>query len=97
MICCNLQLPVKCCVCKPACLCLPRSDCKAMRSMRSDSNCNMQKDSKCIIFLICLQFSVINILYTNAILKPKQVICLEKLSFGVCILAIFPTGNMASR
>ena len=36
-------------------------------------------------------------LYANTILKPKQVICLEKLSFGVYILAIFPTGNMASR
>ena len=79
-------------------LCLqgpPRSDdCKAMRS---DFNCNMQKHSKCIIFLICLQFSIINILYANTDLKPKQVICLEKLSFGVYILAIFPTGNMTSR
>jgi hypothetical protein len=36
-------------------------------------------------------------LYANTILKPKQVIWLEKLSFGVYILAIFPTGNMASR
>jgi hypothetical protein len=70
------------------------SDCKAMRS---DFNCNMQKHSKCIIFRICLQFSIINILYANTILKPKQVICLEKLSFGVYILAIFPTGNMATR
>ena len=78
-------------------LCLqgpPRSDCKAMKS---DSNCNMQKDSKCIIFLICLQFSIIKNLYSNVILKPKQDICLEKLSFAVYILAIFPTGNMASR
>ena len=61
-------------------LCLqapPKSDCKAMRS---DFNCNMQKHSKCIIFPICLQFSIINILYAN-----KQVICLEKLSFGVYI------------
>jgi hypothetical protein len=33
-------------------------------------------------------------LYANTILKPKQVICLEKLSFGVYILAIFPTGNI---
>ena len=80
-------------------LCLqgpPRSDCKAMRS---DFNCNMQKHSKCIIFLICLQFSIINILYAkfiaNTILKPKQVICLEKLSFGVYILAMSPPGNMA--
>jgi hypothetical protein len=59
----------------------------------------MQKHSKCIIFLICLQFSIINILYAkfiaNTILKPKQVICLEKLSFGVYILAMFPPGNMA--
>jgi hypothetical protein len=52
----------------------------------------MQKHSKCITFLICLQFSIINILYLNTILKPKQVIWLEKLSFGVYILAIFPTG-----
>jgi hypothetical protein len=49
----------------------------------------MQKHSKCVIFLICLHFSIVNILYANTILKPKQVICLEKLSFGV---AIFPTG-----
>ena len=90
MICCNLQLPVKCCVCKVR----RGNDCKAVRS---DFNCNMQKHSKCIIFLICLQFSIINILYANTILKPKQVICLEKLSFGVYILAIFPTGNMASH
>ena len=34
----------------------------------------MQKHSKCITFLICLQFSIINILYLNTILKPKQVI-----------------------
>ena len=79
-------------------LCLqgpPRSDCR--KAMRSDFNCNMQKHSKCIIFLIFLQFSIINTLYANTILKPKQVICLEKLSFGVYILAIFPIGNMASR
>ena len=78
-------------------LCLqgpPRSNCKAMRS---DFNCNMQKHSKCIIFLICLQFSIINILYANTLLKPKQVIFLEMMSFGVYILAIFPMGNMASR
>ena len=67
----------------------PRSDCKAMRS---DFNCNMQKHSKCITFLICLQFSIINILYLNTILKPKQVIWLEKLSFGVLY-----TGNFSNR
>ncbi|XP_028417601.1 putative ATP-dependent DNA helicase Q1 [Dendronephthya gigantea] len=38
------------------------------------------------------QFSVLNSLYSNAILKPKQVICLEKLFLGVDILAILPTG-----
>jgi hypothetical protein len=41
---------------------------------------------------LCLHFSIVNILYANTILKPKQVICLEKLSFGVYIL--FPTGNI---
>ena len=52
----------------------------------------MQKDSKCMIFLVCLHFSVINSLYSNVILKPKQVICLEKLFLGVDILAVLPTG-----
>jgi hypothetical protein len=32
----------------------------------------MQKHSKCIIFLFCLQISIINILYANTILKPMQ-------------------------
>jgi hypothetical protein len=41
----------------------------------------MQKNSKRMIFLICLQFSVINGLYANAIWKPKQVICWEKAVF----------------
>jgi hypothetical protein len=41
--------------------------------MRSDFNCNMQKKhSKCIIFLICLQFSIINILYANTIWSPSR-------------------------
>ncbi|XP_028411860.1 uncharacterized protein LOC114534597 [Dendronephthya gigantea] len=52
----------------------------------------MRKDSNCMFFFICLQFSVLNSLYSNAILKPKQVICLEKLFLGVDILAILPTG-----
>ena len=67
----------------------PGSDCKAM------GNCNMQKHSKCITFLICLQFSIINILYLNTILKPKQVIWLEKLSFGV-LWRVY-TGNFSNR
>ncbi len=45
-----------------------------------------------MIFLVCLHFSVINSLYSNVILKPKQVICLEKLFLGVDILAVLPTG-----
>ena len=37
----------------------------------------MQKDSKCVHFLLCLHFSIIHSLYSDVILKPKQVICLE--------------------
>ena len=43
-------------------------------------------------FLTCLHFAVVNSLYSNVVLKPKQVICLEKLFLGVDVLAILPTG-----
>ena len=43
-------------------------------------------------FLTCLHFAVINSLYSNVVLKPKQVICLEKLFLGVDVLAVLPTG-----
>ena len=33
-----------------------------------------------------------NGLYVSVILKPKQVICLEKLFLGIDILAVLPTG-----
>ncbi len=52
----------------------------------------MQKDSKCVHFLLCLHFSIIHSLYSDVILKPKQVICLEKIFLGEDILAILPTG-----
>jgi superfamily II DNA helicase RecQ len=52
----------------------------------------MQKDSKCMHFLVCLHFSIIHSLYSDVNLKPKQVICLEKIFLGEDILAILPTG-----
>ena len=52
----------------------------------------MEKDSKCMIFLVCLHFSIISSLYSNVILKPRQVICLEKMFLGVDTLAVLPTG-----
>lgn len=45
-----------------------------------------------MIFFVCLHFSIINSLYSNVILKPRQVICLEKIFLGVDTLAILPTG-----
>ena len=45
-----------------------------------------------MIFFVCLQFSVISSLYSNVNLKPKQVICLEKMFLGVDTLAVLPTG-----
>jgi hypothetical protein len=51
----------------------------------------MEKGSKCMIFFACLHFAIRNSLYSN-ILKPKQVICLEKLFFGSDVLAVLATG-----
>ena len=52
----------------------------------------MLKDSKCGQFLLCLEFAVLNSLYCEIILKPKQVICLEKVFLNFDILAVLPTG-----
>ena len=43
-------------------------------------------------FLVCLHFSIIHSLYSDVNLKPKQVICLEKIFLGEDILAVLPTG-----
>ena len=52
----------------------------------------MLLNTKCGIFLSCLQFAILNSLYSEVILKPKQVICLEKIFLNLDILAILPTG-----
>ena len=49
-------------------------------------------NSKCGIFLSCLHFAVLNSLHSEVILKPKQVICLEKIFLNMDILATLPTG-----
>ena len=41
----------------------------------------MLKNSKCRLFLSCLEFAILNSLYSEFILKPKQVICLENVFF----------------
>ena len=51
-----------------------------------------QRFSKCGVFLSCLQFAILNSLYDEVVLKPKQVICLENIFLGLDILAILPTG-----
>ncbi|CAB4009301.1 Werner syndrome ATP-dependent helicase homolog [Paramuricea clavata] len=52
----------------------------------------MERGSKCMIFFAFLHFAIRNSLYSNIMLKPKQVICLEKLFFGSDVLAVLPTG-----
>ena len=52
----------------------------------------MLPNTKCGIFLSCLQFAILNSLYSEIILKPKQVICLEKIFLNSDILAVLPTG-----
>ena len=52
----------------------------------------MLMKSKCGFFLSSLQFAILNSLYSEVVLKPKQVICLEKIFLNLDILAILPTG-----
>ena len=45
-----------------------------------------------IEFLHCLHFVIVNSEYSNIILKPKQVLCLEAAYHGKDLLAVLPTG-----
>ena len=46
----------------------------------------------CIVFLSCLEFAVLNSLYQETILKPKQVSCLESVYLGKDVICVLPTG-----
>ena len=45
-----------------------------------------------IAFLACLEFAVLNSLYKETILKPKQVVCLERLYLQNDVMCVLPTG-----
>jgi superfamily II DNA helicase RecQ len=45
-----------------------------------------------IAFLSCLEFPVLNSVYQNTILKPKQVICLENVYLEKDVMCVLPTG-----
>ena len=45
-----------------------------------------------IAFLSCLEFAVLNSLYGEFILKPKQVLCLESLYMQKDVMCVLPTG-----
>jgi superfamily II DNA helicase RecQ len=46
----------------------------------------------CLSFLVCLHVAIINSLYSNIVLKPKQVFTLEKIFMGKDVLGALPTG-----
>jgi ATP-dependent DNA helicase RecQ len=52
----------------------------------------MLNKSKCFSFLHSLNFAIVNSIYCNVILRPKQVVCLEKVFLGRDVLAVLPTG-----
>ena len=52
----------------------------------------MLKSSSCHTFLLCLNYSIIRSPYWNKVLRPKQVVSLEKLFLGRDVLAVLPTG-----
>ena len=45
-----------------------------------------------IAFFACLEFAMSNSSYSNIILKPKQVACLESLYLGKDVVCVLPTG-----
>ena len=45
-----------------------------------------------IAFLCCLEFAVLNSVYQDAVLKPKQVISLESVYFQKDVVCVLPTG-----
>ena len=45
-----------------------------------------------IAFLSCLEFAVLNSMYDDRILKPKQVLCLESLYLRKDLMCVLPTG-----
>ncbi|XP_028394542.1 putative ATP-dependent DNA helicase Q1 [Dendronephthya gigantea] len=45
-----------------------------------------------IAFLSCLEFALLNSVYQNTILKPKQIICLENVYLENDVMCVLPTG-----
>ena len=45
-----------------------------------------------IAFLCCLEFALLNSLYQEIILKPKQVLCLESVYLEKDVMCVLPTG-----
>ena len=45
-----------------------------------------------IAFLTCVEFTVLNSLYQEVTLKPKQVVCLENVYLNKDVLCVLPTG-----
>ena len=45
-----------------------------------------------ITFLTCLEFAVLNSIYLEIVLKPKQVLCLESVYLQKDVMCVLPTG-----
>ena len=56
----------------------------------------MMTHRECLAFLSCLEFAVLSSVYRDAILKPKQVICLESIYLNKDVMCILPTGYRKS-
>ena len=52
----------------------------------------MLKSSKCGVFLLCLEFAIKKSFFAGIVLKPKQVLCLEKIFLGRDTLVVLPIG-----
>ena len=70
----------------------PDAQCIQTRSFSMSASAGSSKFRDSIEFLHCLHFAIVNSEYSNIILKPKQVLCLEAVYHGKDLLAVLPTG-----
>ena len=57
----------------------------------------MMADRECIVFLSCLEFAVLNSVYHDAILKPKQVNCFEGIHLNKDVCPVSCSTNKQTK
>ena len=59
---------------------------------RLSGDCGRSVMLEYIAFLSCLEFALLNSVYQDIIMKPKQVLCLESVYMQNDVMCVLPTG-----